>query len=81
MPKKILKGTVVSLSGKQSVVVKVRKLRRDIKYKKDFIFDKKYMAHDPEGKLVLGDLVTIEECPPISKMKKWMVIYNSEKKG
>lgn len=77
MPKKILKGVVQSVAGKQSIVVKVRKHRMDPKYKKKVIFDKKYMAHDADEKFSVGDTVSIEESPPISKTKKWVVLYNN----
>ncbi|HIJ85763.1 MAG TPA: 30S ribosomal protein S17, partial [Magnetococcales bacterium] len=35
---------------------------------------KKYKAHDPQNRCVVGDLVKIRECPPISKDKHWQVI-------
>jgi len=70
---------VKSAAGKQTVVVKVRKHRMHPKYKKKVVYDKKYMAHDPQEKFVVGDTVMIEECPPISKMKKWIVLYNQSK--
>ena len=76
MPKKIFKGVVKSAAGKQTIVVKVRKHRMNPKYKKKVIFDKKYMAHDPQEKFVVGDTVFIQESPPISKMKKWIVLYD-----
>lgn len=78
MPKKILKGVVKSAAGKQSIVVKVRKHKVNIKYKKKVVFDKQYMAHDPAEKFVVGDVVFIEESPPISKMKKWVVLYDTK---
>ena len=76
MPKKIFTGVVMSVAGKQSVVVKVRKHRMHPKYKKKVVYDKKYMAHDPEERITVGDKVLIQESPPISKMKKWIVIYD-----
>jgi len=76
MPKKIFTGVVMSVAGKQSVVVKVRKHRMHPKYKKKVVYDKKYMAHDPEERIAVGDKVFIQESPPISKMKKWIVIYD-----
>jgi small subunit ribosomal protein S17 len=76
MPKKILKGVVTSIAGKQTVVVKVRKHKMDPKYKKQVIFDKKYMAHDPKENIKVNDTVSIEESVPISKMKRWVVLYD-----
>lgn len=76
MPKRVFKGVVKSAAGKQTIVVKVRKHRMHPKYKKKMVFDRKYMAHDPEEKFVIGDTVFIEESAPISKRKKWIVLYN-----
>ena len=76
MPQKVLTGVVKSVAGKQSVVVQVRKHRMHPKYKKNVVYDTKYMAHDPEERYIVGDKVMIQESPPISKMKKWLVIYD-----
>lgn len=76
MPKKILKGVVTSIAGKQTIVVKVRKHKMDPKYKKQVIHDKKYMAHDPRENIKVNDTVSIEESVPISKMKRWIVLYD-----
>jgi small subunit ribosomal protein S17 len=35
---------------------------------------KKYHAHDEENRCKAGDIVRIEECPPVSKKKKWVVL-------
>lgn len=75
MPKKIFKGIVQSIAGKQTVVVKVRKWKMHSKYRKNVIFDRKYMAHDQKEQYKIGDEVSIEETSPISKMKKWTVLY------
>ncbi len=76
MPKKILKGVVTSIAGKQTIVVKVRKHKMDPKYKKQVISDRKYMAHDPRENIKVNDTVSIEESVPISKMKRWIVLYD-----
>ncbi len=79
MPKRVFTGVVKSAAGKQTVVVKVRKHRMHTKYKKKVVYDKKYMAHDPEERFAIGDTVVIQESPPISKMKKWIVLYDQSK--
>jgi small subunit ribosomal protein S17 len=43
-------------------------------YKKFIRRSKKYAAHDEENLCKSGDVVRIEECPPMSKRKAWMVI-------
>ena len=35
---------------------------------------KKYKAHDENNQYKVGDVVSIEECAPISKDKTWTVI-------
>jgi len=73
MPKKQLTGTVTSNKNPKTVTVRVERIKEHSKYKRRFRFHKKYKAHtDQECKV--GDKVTIEECPPISKEKKWKVV-------
>jgi small subunit ribosomal protein S17 len=43
-------------------------------YKKFIRRSKKYAAHDEANLCKAGDMVRIEECPPISKRKTWLVI-------
>ncbi|WCL55642.1 MULTISPECIES: 30S ribosomal protein S17 [Kordiimonadales] len=74
MPKRILQGTVVSNKGDKTVVVSVERRFRHPLLDKIVRRSKKYHAHD-EGNLVqVGDVVRIEECRPISKLKCWKVI-------
>ena len=35
---------------------------------------KKYHAHDEKGQFKLGDIVRIQECRPLSKLKTWEVL-------
>ncbi len=74
MPKKKLKGTVVSNKMEKTVVVEVERIKEDPKYKKRYQVHKKYKAHDEEGEYKIGDRVVIEESRPMSKDKKWKVI-------
>jgi len=74
MPKKQLKGIIVSDKMDKTVVVKVERVVQDPKYKKRYKVHKKYKAHDEEGKYKVGDAVIIKECRPMSKDKNWRVI-------
>ena len=74
MPKRILKGKVVSAKMDKTVVVLVEKLRENQKYQKKYRVSKKYQAHDEKNQYHLGDLVEIIESRPISKNKHWQVI-------
>jgi len=74
MPKKKLKGTVVSNKMQKTVVVEVERVKEHPKYKRRYRVHKKYKAHYDKGEYHVGDKVTIEECRPISKDKKWRVV-------
>ena len=74
MPKKILKGKVISNKMKKTVVVKVERVKAHPKYKRRYKIHRKYKAHDEKEECRVGDIVIIEECRPISKEKRWRVI-------
>ncbi|ACI21433.1 MULTISPECIES: 30S ribosomal protein S17 [Thermodesulfovibrio] len=74
MPKKILKGTVVSDKMDKTVVVSVERVFQHPLYKKTIKTRKKYKAHDEENICQLGDMVEIIESSPISKTKRWKVL-------
>lgn len=74
MPKRQLKGIIVSNKMQKTVVVKVERIKEHPKYKRRYKIHKKYKAHYDEGEYNIGDKVTIEETNPISKDKCWRVI-------
>ena len=74
MPKRILQGTIVSTTNDKTVTVRVERSFQHPVLKKTVRRSKRYSAHDPENKYNVGDLVRIEECRPISKTKKWLVV-------
>ncbi len=74
MPKKQLKGIIISDKMNKTVVVRVERVVQDPKYKKRYKVHKKYKAHDEKEEYKMGDKVIIQECRPISKDKKWRVI-------
>ena len=71
----ILKGVVVSDKMNKTVVVSVSRFVKHPKYGKFYRVNKKYKAHDEENKYKLGEKVEIIETKPISKDKKFKVIY------
>lgn len=79
MPKKKLKGKVVSDKMEKTVVVLVERLKENPKYRKKYKISKKFKAHDPKNEYKINDEVEIIESKPISKDKKWIVI--SKNKG
>jgi small subunit ribosomal protein S17 len=74
MPKRILQGTVVSDKGDKTVVVLVERKVPHPLYGKIIRRSKRYHAHDAENVMKAGDVVRIEECAPISKLKSWRVL-------
>lgn len=67
-------GVIVSSKMNKTLVVRVDTKRSHPKYKKLVRTSKKFYAHDPDGKYREGDKVTIYECRPLSKLKRWTVI-------
>ncbi len=74
MPKHKLQGEIVSDKMQKTVVVRVERIKKIPKYKKQYKIQKKFKAHDEKGEYKMGDKVIIEECRPISKEKRWKVI-------
>ena len=74
MPKRILSGKVVKKSGDKTISVLVTRQTTQPIYKKLIRVSKKYLAHDSENKIIVGDSVRIQETKPISKNKSWEVI-------
>ena len=74
MPKRVLTGTVVSDKGDKTVVVRVERRVKHPLYGKIIKLSKKYHAHDAANEFRAGEIVRIEECAPISKLKTWTVL-------
>ena len=71
--KKTLQGIVVSDRMKDTVVVRVTRYVKHPKYKKYRVLSKKYLVHDPENTVQVGDKVTIVAVRPISKLKHFAI--------
>ena len=74
MPKRVLTGTVVSDKGDKTVVVRVERRVKHPLYGKIIKLSKKYHAHDAANEFHVGEIVRIEECAPLSKLKTWKVV-------
>jgi small subunit ribosomal protein S17 len=70
----VLTGTVVSDKTDKTVVVKVERKEKHPLYGKIIRRSKKYHAHDEGNTFKEGEVVRIEECAPISKLKTWTVL-------
>ena len=74
MPKKILKGKVISDKNDKSIVVLVEKKYQHPFFKKVVKNRKKYHVHDEKNIFKIGDTVQIEESKPYSKCKRFKVL-------
>lgn len=67
-------GKVVSTQMVSTVVVSVDSFVNHPLYKKKIRKTRRFLVHDPKNQARLGDIVTIEESRPISKLKRWIII-------
>ncbi len=77
--RRVLQGVVVSDKMDKTIVVEVRTLRAHPTYRKRFRTTKKYYAHDEQNQCGAGDLVTISETRPTSRLKRWRLLDIVEK--
>lgn len=78
MPKRQLKGKVISDKMDKTIVVRVERIKEHPRYKRRFKVHKNYKVHDETNKFKEGDIVTIEESRPLSKEKRWRVLSSKE---
>ena len=74
MPKKILNGIVVSDKANKTVTVVVERKYQHPVLKKVIKSKKNYNVHDEKNKHKNGDKVSIIECKPYSKNKKYEIM-------
>jgi small subunit ribosomal protein S17 len=74
MPKRILQGVVVSDKQDKTVVVKVERRFTHPVMKKTVRRTKNYHAHDEANTAKVGDIVSIQESRPHSKLKTWELV-------
>jgi len=71
MVKKERIGVVVSSKPEKTIVVAIQMRYQHAKYGKTLVKTKRYMAHDELNECNAGDVVLLEETPPLSRHKKW----------
>jgi len=74
MPRRILKGRVVSNKTDKTITVVVERRVMHPIYKKFIRTSKKYHAHDENNVAQEGQIVSIQECRPLSKTKNWVLV-------
>jgi small subunit ribosomal protein S17 len=73
--KKKFDGVVISDKMNKTIVVKVNSTKIHPKYKKRYTASKNYKVHDEKEVFHIDDKVSFIECRPLSKDKRWRVIY------
>ena len=69
--RKQLIGQVLESGMHKTTIVLVNSRGPHPVYKKYVTQSKKYYIHDPQNECKPGDKVSIIECRPISKLKRW----------
>ena len=77
--RRTLTGRVVSDKMDKTVTILVTRRVTHPLYGKVMTRSRKYHAHDDTNECHEGDLVTIEECRPLSRTKAWRVTKLVEK--
>lgn len=72
-------GRVTSNKSEKSITVKIERRVKHPLYGKFISRTTKLHAHDDKNECEEGDLVLIEECRPISKLKSWRLVKVIEK--
>lgn len=78
MPRRILEGNVVSAKNDKTITVSVERRFMHPLYKKYVKSTSKYRAHDENNTAKEGDRVSIVECRPLSKSKRWTLVTGDE---
>jgi small subunit ribosomal protein S17 len=74
-----LTGRVVSDKMNKTITVLVERKVKHPVFGKYMTRSSKYHAHDENNEFHPGDLVTIEECRPLSRTKAWRAVKLVEK--
>ena len=67
-------GYVISDKMDKTVIVRVDRRVRHRMYGKVLTLRSRFMVHDPDNSVKVGDLVEIQESRPKSKLKRWKVL-------
>lgn len=76
--KRMLSGKVVSDKCDKTLTVLVERRVKHPVYGKIVRRSTKFHAHDESNSAKTGDIVTIEECRPISRQKSWRLVRIEE---
>ncbi len=77
--RKIREGLVASTAMDKTVVVEIIRRSRHPQYSKTLQRAKRYLVHDENNELNVGDRVRIMETRPMSKRKRWRLLEIMER--
>jgi small subunit ribosomal protein S17 len=77
--RKTRQGTVVSISGDKTCVVEIKERKQHPVYGKMITTLKKLHVHDENNTTSVGDVVTVMETRPLSRLKHWRLVEIVEK--
>ena len=77
--RKIRTGTVTSAGMDKTIAVAIKRILRHPQYGKIITKTSKVYAHDEQNQAGVGDMVTVMETRPLSKMKRWRLVKILEK--
>lgn len=72
-PRQSFIGTVIGTKMQKTAKVRVEKNRLHPIVLKNIVYHKTFLVHDPNEECVLGDVVRINSCLKISKLKNFIV--------
>lgn len=70
----VRRGTVVSAKPDKTITVRIDSARRHRKYEKIVRSSTTLHAHDEANDANEGDVVTVVECRPLSRLKRWKLV-------
>lgn len=71
---RVLTGVVTSNKADKTITVQIERKVKHPLYGKIIKRSTKVHAHDEENTAAIGDIVTVQECRPLSKSKTWMLV-------
>ena len=78
---RVLSGVVTSDKADKTITVKIERKVKHPTYGKIMKRSTKVHAHDELNSAKIGDLVTVQECRPLSKSKTWMLLSDIPNKN
>ncbi len=81
MPKRVIQGKIVKISGDKTVSIIIERTVKHPKYHKIVRKYKKYLIHDEKNETKAGDTISAIECRAFSKNKSFRLKEILKKSG